>query len=239
MRERERRGKGRKDEERVNQFRQAVTMDQFIHLPEFRVIICKKCKYAILPSQINAHFTPQCPHGFVKQEWERIMREVAKVDGLIRDTEALKQCDFPFPIDTAEPIPALQAPQTNGFRCTFEINQESTCQYVCKTIKKLQVHSWEKHQWKAPRGRPKKDAAKPTNIPWRSGVSYQRFFVQGPKSGFFEVGRGVEDQLSGEAEETQWEKLEKAIDQGMATVDDVQKRKIQATDESKEVDPWK
>ena len=110
MRERERRGKGRKDEERVNQFRQAVTMDQFIHLPEFRVIICKKCKYAMLPSQIDAHFTPQRPHGFVKQERERIMREVAKVDGLIRDTEALKQCDFPFPIDTAEPIPALQAP---------------------------------------------------------------------------------------------------------------------------------
>ncbi len=49
----------------------------------------------------------------------------------------------------------------------------------------------------------------------------------------------MEDQLSREAEETQWEKLEKAIDQGMAAVNDVQKRKIQATDESKEVDPWK
>ncbi|KAH8749813.1 hypothetical protein BGZ57DRAFT_1010455 [Hyaloscypha finlandica] len=155
-------------------------MDQFIHLPEFRVIICKKCKYAVLPSQIDSHFTPQRPHGFVK--------EVAKVDGLILTEEALKQS----------------------------------------------------HGWKTPsgRGRRKKDATIP-DVPWRSGVSYQRFFVQGPKSGFFEVGRGVEDQLSGEAEETQWEKLEKAIDHGMATVDDVQKRKIQATDESKEPDPWK
>ena len=45
--------------------------------------------------------------------------------------------------------------------------------------------------------------------------------------------------MSGEAKETQWEKLEKVIDQGMATMDDIQKQKIQATDESKEVDPWK
>jgi hypothetical protein len=76
-------------------------------------------------------------------------------------------------------------------------------------------------------------------VPWRSEVLYQRLFAQGRKSGFFKVGRGVEDQLGGEAKETQWEKLEKAIDHGMVTVDDVQKRKIQATDESKEVDPWK
>ena len=33
--------------------------------------------------------------------------------------------------------------------------------------------------------------------------------------------------------------MEKAIDHRIATVDDVQKRKIQATDESKEVDLWK
>jgi hypothetical protein len=62
-------------------------------------------------------------------------------------------------------------------------------------------------------------------------------FVQGPKSGFLKWGE-VEDQLGRGAEETQWEKLEKAIDHGMSKVD-VQKRKIQATDESKEVDPWK
>lgn len=44
------------------------------------------------------------------------------MNGLIQDTEVLRQCEFPFPVDTAEPIPALQALQTNGFRCTFEIN---------------------------------------------------------------------------------------------------------------------
>ena len=89
-------------------------MDQFIHLPEFWVIICKKCKYAILPSQIDAHFTPQQPYGFVKQEWERIAKEVVKVNGLVLNEEVLKQSEFPFPVDIAVPIPVLQAPQTNG-----------------------------------------------------------------------------------------------------------------------------
>jgi hypothetical protein len=74
------------------------------------VIIYKKCKYAVLPSQIDAHFTPPRLHGFVKRERERITQEVAKVDGLILDEEVLKQCEFPFPVHIAEPIPALQAP---------------------------------------------------------------------------------------------------------------------------------
>ena len=84
------REKGGKEQERINQLKQVVTMDQFIHLPEFRVIICKKYKYAVLPSQINAHFTPKRPHGFMKQERERIAKELIKVDGLILNEEALK-----------------------------------------------------------------------------------------------------------------------------------------------------
>ncbi|KAL5318131.1 hypothetical protein ACEPPN_013189 [Leptodophora sp. 'Broadleaf-Isolate-01'] len=44
--------------------------------------------------------------------------------------------------------------------------------------------------------------------------------------------------LGEQAEETQWEKLEKAIDQSMATVDDIQEREIKATDKSKEQNPW-
>ena len=73
---------------------------------------------------------------------------------------------------------------------------------------------------------------------WQIGVQYQRGFVQGSKSGFFEVGRGIEDHLPREARETQWEKLEKAIDLGIAIVDDVEQRKIRATDESKGPNPW-
>ena len=215
-------------------------MDQFIHLPEFRVIICRKCKYAVLPTQIDAHFTAQRPHGFKKQERERIIRKVAEIDGLILHEEALKQCEFPFTVDTSEPIPALGVPKTNGKRCTYGVERGEVCPYVCSSRQQIQEHNREQHGWKSTNkgGQPKKGTPKTIpQVPWRSGVSYQRFFVQGPKSGFFEV-RGTGDQLSGEAEETQWQKLEKAIDHGMLKVDDVQRRKIKATDESKEPNPW-
>ena len=83
-------------------------MDQFIYLPEFRVIICKKCKYAVLPSQIDAYFTPARPYGLVKQERERIAKEVvAKVPGLIWDTKALEKFELLFPIDIAALISVL------------------------------------------------------------------------------------------------------------------------------------
>ena len=66
-------------------------MDQFIHLPDFRVIICKKCKYAVLPGHIDAHFARQWPHRFNKQERNRIVKEVAKVKGSTRDEQELKE----------------------------------------------------------------------------------------------------------------------------------------------------
>lgn len=77
------REKDREEQEYVNRFKQAITMDEFIHLPEFRVIIiiiCKKCKYAVLPSQINAHFTPQRLYGFGKQERAKIIKGGSKCE---------------------------------------------------------------------------------------------------------------------------------------------------------------
>ena len=67
----------------------------------------------------------------MKQEWERIAKEVAKVNGLILNEEALKQSEFPLPVDIAEPIPALQAPQTNGLQYTFGHEEGEVCFYVC------------------------------------------------------------------------------------------------------------
>jgi hypothetical protein len=63
-------------------------MDRFIHLPEFRVIICKECKYAVLPSHIMAHLAGK-PHRLEVDERRRIADTVAEVDGLITNEEVL------------------------------------------------------------------------------------------------------------------------------------------------------
>ena len=118
-------------------------MDQFIHLPEFQVVVCKKCKYAVLPSHIDSHFTPERPHGFKKPERERIADRIAEIGGLIGNEETLKRCEFQFPADTSEPIAALAAPRTNGLRCTFAVEGNFTCPYVCSSMQQIQEHSWK------------------------------------------------------------------------------------------------
>jgi predicted nucleic-acid-binding Zn-ribbon protein len=41
---------------------QTSRIDKFlIYLPDFYVIMCKKCQYTILPSQINIHFMLKKP----------------------------------------------------------------------------------------------------------------------------------------------------------------------------------
>ena len=64
-------------------------MDQFIHLPEFRVIICKKCQFAVLPSEVDAHFRREPVHGLSKESRRAIVNQVRKVDGLIKDKSML------------------------------------------------------------------------------------------------------------------------------------------------------
>ena len=166
-------------------------MDEFIHLPRFPAVICKKCMYGVLPSEIESHFAAKRPHGLEKEDRQSIAARIARIEGLIPDREALTCCEFPFPPDTSEPIAALGEPRTNGFRCTLQVEGGASCRFVCGSIRNIQKHSFEVHSWKSSsgRGRPKKGAANP-HVPWRSGVLYQRFFVQGPESGFFEVARG-------------------------------------------------
>jgi Orsellinic acid/F9775 biosynthesis cluster protein D len=92
-------------------------MDQFIHLPEFRIIICKECKYAVLPSYIDTHFATK-PHKSSKKERQEISEEVGKIEGLIGNEETLRRSEFPFPPATSQPIAALGKPNKNGLQCT-------------------------------------------------------------------------------------------------------------------------
>jgi len=57
-------------------------MDQFIHLPTFQVIICKKCAYAVLPSEIDTHFSKKPEHALEKADRQIVINKVAKVDGV-------------------------------------------------------------------------------------------------------------------------------------------------------------
>jgi hypothetical protein len=58
-------------------------MEQFAYLPEFRVIIYRKCQYAVLPSEINTYFQKSPVHGLSKQGRQYIIQKVARIRSLI------------------------------------------------------------------------------------------------------------------------------------------------------------
>lgn len=165
-----------------------------IHLPDFHVVVCKKCQYAVLPSQIDIHFAPQKPHGTTKTSSkphslskgvrERIKAGVAQIDGLIPSPDVLKHYPFSFPPATSRPIPALFPPKTDGIRCTFKVG-EGECGYICCSLRQMREHCGVEHQWKSQEkgGRPMKGFGNPTpTVPWQTGIHCQRFFKQGHKS---------------------------------------------------------
>src|SRR5271165_3809528 len=149
-------------------------MEYFTHLPEFQVIVCKKCQFAVLPSFIHAHFKAKSQHGLEKEERQRIFNVVAEVDGLLHNNEALRQCEFPFPPHISKPIEALGEPKKDYLQCTFETVGE-VCKYICSTARGMRSHCWEEHKWKSEDkgGQSKKHS---NQVPWRRGVCCQRFF---------------------------------------------------------------
>ena len=64
----------------------------------------------MLFSNIDAYFTPKRLHGFTKDARRRIIAEVIRISGLIKNKETLQRYVFPFLIDTSEPITVLAPP---------------------------------------------------------------------------------------------------------------------------------
>src|SRR5450432_3241474 len=123
-------------------------MEHIIHVPEYRVVVCKKCQYAVLPSELESHFQPREPHGLTKEAREVVAERVGRIEGLIRDRKELQQCRFPFPVDTSEAVAVLGVAKSSGFRCTIKKTdeRERECPYVASSVRNIRRHCWEEHQ---------------------------------------------------------------------------------------------
>src|SRR5258706_2506639 len=119
-------------------------MDQFIHLRQWRVIVCKKCQYAVLPSEIDTHFQKSPIHALSKKDRVYIANQVAKINRLICDEEQLKS-EFVFPPPNNPPIAALKEPMTDGLRCKFVVMGKQ-CPYVHRQAQEIRKHCREEHK---------------------------------------------------------------------------------------------
>ncbi|KAH8799326.1 hypothetical protein F5884DRAFT_869058 [Xylogone sp. PMI_703] len=217
-------------------------MKEYVHLPEFPVIICTMCKYGVVRDHIEAHFTGESHKKLGKAKRAELVAEIARIDGLISNEAELEQREFPFPPPTSALILALGEPQTNGLRCTFRLDN-AECGYICCSLRYMRKHELKAHGWKSERkgGRPRKDGTSTTvDVPWTAGVHCQRFFNHGPKSRYFEVRPVAETRrefrLASRAD--QFEAKKQALLEAIQKAEKEEDRKIVEPDEAKEPSPW-
>lgn len=217
-------------------------MDLLVHLPRHGIIVCSECKYAVLPSHINSHFSNKRKHKTDKKARDSLIQRVAAIDGLIPNDEVLKSREFEFPEPTALPIPALGKPKTNGLKCTLPYRNKK-CGYICCSLQQMQEHCFEVHDWKSTNkgGRPKNDTpAKESEQPWETGIHCQRFFKQGARSGYFQVRCIAEtiQQAQIASRDDQLEAKKQILTTRMNDAKEEERRKITESEESMEPSPW-
>lgn len=210
-------------------------MDQFIHLPEFRVIICKKCQYAVLPSEIDTHFQKTPIHSLNHPSRQRIVQQVAMIHGLIQDEKQLKQEWFSFPPSTSPAIPELGEPKRDGLRCKYNSEDGKQCPYVVRYPQKMREHYRVVHQWKyvKKKGKPRRED-RVKDIPWEENVHCQRFFDHGLYSGYFAVA----SQPAQASTETPEAKIQQLIQDRIDQAREDERKQIEITDKMQQPNPW-
>jgi hypothetical protein len=163
-------------------------MDHFHHLDEFRLLVCKACRYAVLRPQLNRHLGDH--HKDLSAAHRRaIIDELSQLAVLQRDEE-VRSMRLPDPGQLA--LPCL--PVHDGFRCTLRGSCDfcdgscsacdacDSCDYVAGSIRSIQNHCrGPPHNWRKSR--------KVTGYPWVA-VRCQTFFTKRSLVRYFEVSAG-------------------------------------------------
>ncbi|KUJ10583.1 uncharacterized protein LY89DRAFT_596389, partial [Mollisia scopiformis] len=97
----------------------------FVYLLEHKVVVCIKCKHAMLPSNVDTHLRDENTHNMPKESRGLVVQEIQKIQGLITSKADLNRLVFP-PVGNP-PIPVLQEPRTNGKKCQLPSKAGKPC----------------------------------------------------------------------------------------------------------------
>jgi len=137
----------------------------FQHLTQYQVLLCTACEFCVVPSQVQTHLYHHHPTITAKQR-QQIEQQVAGTPGLAHTVDAVV-----FPGPEERPVPGI--PLQNGcFRCT-------QCQWLSSTLKNMQKHCRQVHQWKSGKGKGgslKNRQAPESSQMWTTGHCCQQLF---------------------------------------------------------------
>ena len=171
----------------------------------------------------------------MKAERERVVQAIQAIIGLKTKTADLNHLVCP-PVSNP-PIPTLQQPRKDGLKCQLRDEYGNRCQYIACQVRKIQEHCRQVHQWENPQKKGRPEAGREVQVPWRSGVHCQHFFVRGPGAQYFEIqAEGSSPAMpSGDVDlDAAKTELKRAILQA----EEEARRQITEPEEAREPNPW-
>ncbi len=143
------------------------------HLPDYGLIICKSCKFAIQPKALSSHLLR---HHIYRDKRQNILDRVAELTLLEPDQVSL-------PTTKLSAFPHL--PVALGFRCQFQL-----CSHLCISQKRMSQHLRENH-----------GCVNVTDVDGYAERAYLQTFFKGNKTRYFEVKAKDEKASSGSPQE--------------------------------------
>ena len=151
-----------------------------IHI-ETGLLICKECKFALIPSRIDSHYSGT-PHHLTPTIRSQIKTYISSLDisNLITTESQISSTlsNFLKSFNLISFIPEI-AIYYDGLGCL-------NCLYISRSRRPIQNHLKENHDWENPRIRGRKKRLHENN-PWQINVPCQQFFKSGPGKEYFRV----------------------------------------------------
>ena len=95
----------------------------FQHMPEYRIIVCRTCRFAVVPDHVRTHL--QGRHPAIPTHLRRSITEIC--NGLSDVARSIEEVVFPSPGE--ERIPGLPC-HRDGMRCIAVDDSGTQCTYI-------------------------------------------------------------------------------------------------------------
>ena len=157
------------------------TIDYITIYRETGLLICKECKFALIPSRINTHFSNQS-HKLIPPIRAQIEQYISQIDinNLVIDDQEIKPRIERF----------LETFDLNSFILELAIYLDglacSSCSYISRSRRSIQNYLKEYYSWENSRIRGRKKRSN-ENDPWEIDIPCQQFFKSEPGKGYFRV----------------------------------------------------
>lgn len=204
----------------------------FEHVSEYQIVVCRTCRYAVWPAQLEGHLRNK-QHRLPGKEAHVASTEVHEWPRVAHSPSELEVPPF-----VNSPVSSV-AVWDDGWKCQWDADG---CRYVCRRMDSMKEHWRKAHGFSVGQTRGGSGSLKQEDIQRRVSqycrrVKCQRFFVQKEHSQFFEVRHSARDgeATRGSSEEQAWSRAWEQASQHYDTIRADNTIRSGAVDE---VNPW-